>query len=252
MADGRLTVLGRYGAYPAPGGAGRGYLLQTGGHTVLVGCGSGVCGRLGWMLPDPGALDAILLPDLRPDHCADLWSIGSLAACAVAAGRRRGLLPVYAYGEPEAEWRRLNRPGVLDVRRFAAEDTLLVGGWTLTCVRTDHAWPGVALRAEEPDGAALAVVTLGALHAGLAPALRGAALLLAEVGGPQTGFDEGLDGGMDAVAAAQLAASVGARRLLLAHLHPDDAEGPAAVRDRARTVFVGTELALESRTYDVG
>jgi len=239
-----LTVIGRCGAHPVPGGAGRGVLLQGGTAAVLLGCGSGVAARLAYHLPagEPGA---VILPDLRPDHTCDLWTIGSAAAADTVAGRRRGLLPVYALGAPAADWAALQRPGVLDVRRFAPGDRFPVAGWTLGFAALDHAWPGAALRAEL-GGAAVALVGCGGAPEAARALCAGVDLLIVDVGGPQTG-DEGLDGGMSAAAAGALAAEAGAAALLLTHLDPDD--DPAALEAAARTRFPGARLALEGRTY---
>ncbi len=240
-----LTVLGRYGSHPAPGGAGRGYVLSGGPKAVLVGCGSGVAGRLGYPLAGAEDLGAVVLPDLRPDHCSDLWAVGSWSAVAALSGRRRGLLLVYAYGQPEAEWRRLHRPGVLDVRRFGPADTVSVEGWRLSFLSMEHPWPGLAVRIQGPGGGC-AIVGPGRLGPALAPFCAGVGLLVVEVGGPQAD-DEGLDGGMTPADAGRLAAAAGVRRCLLSHLDP--ADDPAGMLAEARSAFPDAALALEGRTY---
>lgn len=216
---------------------------------MLVGCGSGVAGQLAYSLVSDGRLAAVLLPDLRPDHCSDLWSVGGMMAAATQAGTRRGLLAVYAYQDPPEDWRRLQRPGVLDVRRFSVTDTVRTAGWRCTFAPCAHAWPGVAVRAEAPDGASFGLVSVGAPTADLVDLLRGVSLLVVEVGGPQTGFDEGLDGGMSPALAAGLAAGCGAVHLLLSHLDPG--EDPAGLLRDAVGGFASTTLALEGRTYDL-
>lgn len=67
----KLTVLGKYGPYPAAGGATSGYLVRSGKTAVLLDCGSGVLARLAQHLP-LHALDAIVLSHLHFDHMADL------------------------------------------------------------------------------------------------------------------------------------------------------------------------------------
>jgi ribonuclease BN (tRNA processing enzyme) len=252
-----LTVLGRYGAYPAPGGACRGLLLEGAAATdaapaqaraaVLVGCGSGVAGRLGYHLASPARLAAVLLPDLRPDHCSDLWAVGSLAAAATLRGERRGLLPVYAFGRPPELWQRLHRPGVADVRRFAAADAVRLCGWTFTFAALDHPWPTLAVRAEGPGGP-LALVGPGRPDDAVRALCAGATLLIVDVGGPRD-VDEGLDGGMAPGEAGALAAACGAKRLLLAHLDPGAPAEDALAE--ARAAFPAAALALEGRTYDL-
>jgi hypothetical protein len=210
-----------------------------------------VAGRLGLHLGGFEALGAVLLPDLRPDHCSDLPAVAAAAAAAVRGGVRRGLLPVYAFGRPEEAWRGLAHPGVLDVRRFGPEDTLRVEGWTFRFAPLRHGWPGVALRAEPAEGGgALGLVGLAdrwAEDPHLVRLCAGVRLLVVEVGGPKGEEDERLAGGLPAEEAARLAARCGAERLLLGHLEPDD--DPEALVAAARTVFPRTDLALEGRTY---
>lgn len=240
-----VTVLGRYGSHPAPGGAGRGLLLQGGGRDVLLGCGSGVAGRLGYHLGGAERLGAVLLPDLRPDHACDLWSVGALTAAAVRRGARHGLLLTYAYGRPAEDWRRLQRPGVLDVRRFAPEDTVRVEGWTFTFAALRHPWPTLAVRAEA-GGVAVGLVGPCTDPAEAEALCAGVRLLIVEVGGPEEG-DEGQDGGLPPAEAARLALACGAPRLLLAHLEPD--EPAQQLLEAAAAVHPAAALALEGRTY---
>lgn len=246
MAETALTVIGRYGAWPAPGGAGRAYLVRSGNTALLCGCGSGTVAALGWSLAEWAALQAVLLPDLRPDHCADLWSLGSAAAWAAAAGERRGLLVVYAYGEPADRWKLLHRPAVLDVRRFGPEDTVPIGPLRCTFASVEHAWPGLAVHIQCADGVRLGFTGLGQPTAAMRQLLRGVDLLVAEVGGPELG-DEGLDGGMAPEAAGALARELGVGRLLLSHLHPTDDAGQ--ILEATRRAWPTAELALEGRTY---
>lgn len=245
-----VTVLGRCGAYPEAGGAGRGLLLQADEGTVLLGCGPGVVSRLPYSLSARSPLLAALLPDLRPDHCSDLWALGSWAAAEARAGARRGLLPVYAYAHPTADWQRLQRPGVLDVRRFSAADALVVGPWRFTFAAVEHPWPGAAVRAEAAGGGRCALFTPGAPSDDLAVLGAGVDLLLVETGGPRQTADEGLEGGMPAADAGRLARRCGVGRLLLSHLDPG--EDPETLRASAAAAFQPTGLALESRTYPLG
>ena len=67
----KLTVLGKYGPYPAANGATSGYLLQSGNENVLIECGSGVLSRLQRFVA-LNDLSAIVLSHLHSDHMADM------------------------------------------------------------------------------------------------------------------------------------------------------------------------------------
>jgi ribonuclease BN (tRNA processing enzyme) len=75
----KLTVVGCSPAWPNPGGAQSGYLVESRGGAVLLDCGPGVLGRLriseSW--PDP---DAIVITHFHLDHWGDLvpWVWGAL------------------------------------------------------------------------------------------------------------------------------------------------------------------------------
>jgi ribonuclease BN (tRNA processing enzyme) len=67
----KLTVVGCSPAWPNPGGAQSGYLVETGDRRLLLDCGPGVLGRLrssdGWP-----RIDAIAITHFHLDHWGDL------------------------------------------------------------------------------------------------------------------------------------------------------------------------------------
>jgi ribonuclease BN (tRNA processing enzyme) len=74
----RLTVIGSSPAWPNPGSAHSGYMLEADGSRVLLDCGPGVLGRLreSSMWPE---VDAIAITHFHLDHWGDLvpWVWGS-------------------------------------------------------------------------------------------------------------------------------------------------------------------------------
>jgi ribonuclease BN (tRNA processing enzyme) len=77
----KLTVVGSSPAWPNPGGAQSGYLLDNDGRTLLLDCGPGVLARLRSMRngrwPE---IDAIAITHFHLDHWGDLatWAWGSM------------------------------------------------------------------------------------------------------------------------------------------------------------------------------
>jgi ribonuclease BN (tRNA processing enzyme) len=67
----RLLVLGKSPAWPDPGDACSGYLIQEDGFSLLLDCGSGVLAKLR-TVHDYLDLDAILISHLHADHIIDL------------------------------------------------------------------------------------------------------------------------------------------------------------------------------------
>jgi ribonuclease Z len=128
-------------------------LILGGGAKVLVDCGSGVTQRL-VAAGTPGcALDALLLTHLHSDHLVDLYQ---LIVSSWHQGRDRPL-PVYgppgtkryveglmALWEPELSQRIAHekRPSTealkVAVTEISAEETLEIGGLTVTVVAVEH------------------------------------------------------------------------------------------------------------------
>src|SRR3954466_10753057 len=74
----RLTVVGSSPAWPNPGGAQSGYLVEGAG-TLLLDCGPGVLARLRQARPWP-EIDAIAISHFHLDHWGDLvpWAWGTI------------------------------------------------------------------------------------------------------------------------------------------------------------------------------
>ncbi len=75
----RLTVIGSSPAWPNPGSAHSGYMLQADGSRVLLDCGPGVLGRMREHAEWPD-IDAIAITHFHLDHWGDLvpWVWGTM------------------------------------------------------------------------------------------------------------------------------------------------------------------------------
>ncbi len=96
----KFTILGKYGPYPAAGGACSGYLIEQGSTRVLIDCGSGVLSRL-QQVCNIEDLSGIVLSHLHSDHMADML----ILRYALEIGKARGILnveplPVYLPDSP--------------------------------------------------------------------------------------------------------------------------------------------------------
>jgi ribonuclease BN (tRNA processing enzyme) len=88
----RLTVIGSSPAWPNPGSAQSGYLVQgDGAGSLLLDCGPGVLGRL--RENGPLAIDAIAITHFHLDHWGDLVPWAWLAAYGEAGRRPELWLP---------------------------------------------------------------------------------------------------------------------------------------------------------------
>jgi ribonuclease BN (tRNA processing enzyme) len=222
----RVTVVGSSPAWPNPGSAHAGTLLETGTARVLVDCGPGVLARLreadgGWP-----QVDAIVLTHCHLDHCGDLvpWLWGRLMGPAQGEEGRtplwlppggRAAVEAFASGEP------LDR--VFAPREYADRQPFEAAGLTVRPIRVPH-FDAVAFGLRIADGSTT-VAFSG--DSGPSPALAeladGADLFICEATSPD-GVPPGPDRGHLSAAEA-LAAGAGARRVLLTH-RPVELQAP--------------------------
>jgi ribonuclease BN (tRNA processing enzyme) len=91
----KLTVLGRWGAYPEAGEATSGYLLQTDRHNLLLDCGSGILAKLLYHVRQE-ELDAVFISHFHHDHAADLGCLSYAVKIAMDLKKRQKPLEIYA------------------------------------------------------------------------------------------------------------------------------------------------------------
>src|ERR1700729_3267078 len=83
-----LTVLGCDGSWPGPGGAGSGYLVQTGDTALLLDAGPGTFANL-CRLGDPAQVTGVVLTHEHPDHWTDVESFATWAGFGPGRARFR-------------------------------------------------------------------------------------------------------------------------------------------------------------------
>mgnify|MGYP001240248219 CR=1 FL=1 len=245
----RLTVLGRDGPYPAPGGACAGYLLEGEEGPVLLDCGPGVVGRLRRHV-DVTGLAAVFYSHYHPDHVGDHFVLRYALDIARRLGRGRTQpLPVYGPARPPELAGRLPYKDVFAVHYLDAADRPLIAGFAVELLETDHplyclasGWVQGGRRfvysADTGPGSASRLVELA----------RDADLLLIEAS-LLAGRGQQAPGHLTARQAAAIAREAGARRLWLTHLLPEN--DPAEVLAEARAIFPAAELAEPGATIEL-
>lgn len=242
----KLTVLGRYGPYPAAGGACSGYLLEEDGFPVLIDCGNGVLSRLQEHLK-PWALEAVLLSHLHFDHIADLMVLRYALDYARARDLRTHPLPLGALPEPAAEFDRLLYKGLFKKVPLGAGERLAVGPFNFSFIETIHSVPCLAMRIETEQGVLVYAVDTEYFD-GLVDFAAGADILLTEASFLEKDTRSPVNH-LTAADAARLASRAGVKRLLLTHFHPE--RRPAASLEEAREYFAAAELAREGQSYPI-
>ena len=134
----KLTVLGKYGPFPAAGGACSGYLVEKENTKVLIECGSGVFSRLQQVCPI-NELSGIILSHLHSDHMSDIMILRYALDSWNAQGLSEDVpVPLYAPGNPVEEYNRLYYKNVYQITPIHAGMQLKFGELTFLFQEMTH------------------------------------------------------------------------------------------------------------------
>ena len=233
----RVTVIGCSPAWPNPGGAQSGYLVESrDGQRLLLDCGPGVLARL--RVADGGwpRVDAIAITHFHLDHWGDLvpWIFGAAFGPGRRAAKPDLWLPpggeerLLGYGDRMSFAEQV--AGVFEVREYGEAAPFTAAGFEVTPHRLEHySEPTHGLRV----GAGERVLAYSG-DTGPSPALvelaRDADLFLCEatLGEPEPG-ERGHLSDTEAIEAFR---DSGARRLVVIH-RPDELPLPPALERAA-------------------
>ena len=215
----KLTVVGCSPAWPNPGGAQSGYLVEAGG-SLLLDCGPGVLARLrqggGWP-----RVDAIAITHFHLDHWGDLvpWTWGAMYGPGTEAARPELWLPPGGRETLRGFGERLGFVDMFDttfaVHEYADGQPFHAAGLEVTPLRVPHydlLTFGLRVR---NSARSLAYSGDSAPSPQLAELARDADLFLCEATLAQE--EDGLRGHLTADEAVAAFEGSGARRLLVIH-----------------------------------
>ena len=242
-----LTVLGKYGPYPAPGGACSGYLLSNGDTRVLIDCGSGVLSRLQQVLALKD-LDAVILSHLHADHISDMLVL----RYALEIQRMRGLLedkplPVYLPKTPQEEHGHI-KASAFQLHTMHCGMQFMIGSLTFECQAMTH--PVESYGIAFSDGEKRAVYTGDtSYNPGIVSFARGAAFLWADTGLLERDKVPGKAPHLSAREVGSIAREAGVGQLLLSHLWPGYEEADLLME--AAACYPNPIMAEEMKTYTI-
>ncbi|MDD2533789.1 MAG: MBL fold metallo-hydrolase [Eubacteriales bacterium] len=246
----KLTILGSSGAFPGPGLATSGYLLEIDGHHLLIDCGSGVLSRmLEYIRLDQ--LEAIILTHLHSDHISDIGVLKYAMDLSRKAGQTIGNIPVYAPKTPEPLAASLESPGNFTLIPIADDHHFDLFGAQIHCFGTIHPFETCALRIEK-DGRVFATTSDTIPCANLTPLLRQADLALLDAGS-QEKLRTPVMVHMTAAECGTIAAQNDVKNMLLIHLLPffNRAESILEARTAAGDSPTTIDLAEPGLTYTI-
>jgi ribonuclease BN (tRNA processing enzyme) len=245
----RLTVLGGCGAWPEPGQACSGFLLEHDGFRLLIDAGYATLPRL-LQLIRPGLVDAVLISHGHPDHCADL---NPLLRARVLGESGLPPLPLHAPAGALDKVLALDGPqmyaGAWSAHEVGAGTRTVIGPFRLRSWMLPHWVPNAGVRLTA-DGQTLAYTGDCGQDPQLTELAEGADLLVAEATYTDDVPDDERAYLSSARQAGQLAARAGAGRLLLTHLWPGTSRG-AAVAAAADGYPGPVSVALPGRRLDL-
>jgi ribonuclease BN (tRNA processing enzyme) len=246
----RLTVLGACGAWPEPGQACSGFLVEHDGFRLLVDAGYATVPRLLEHVA-AGHLDAVFISHGHPDHCADL---NPLLRARALGDEPAPPLPVYALPGALDAVLALDDPDMLadafTLHELTPDRRLSIGPFVASICLLPHWVPNAGLRL-----AAGSTVLAYTGDSGPDPAIIGLArdadLLLAEAtfAAPVPSRSRGFLS--SAADAARQAAQAGVAHLALTHLWPGTSHD--AARTAAAAGYDGpVSVAAPGLSFELG
>lgn len=212
-----MTVLGSCGAYPEPGRACSGFVVDWDGYHLVLDLGYGTLPRLLTLWPD-AAVDAVVITHEHPDHCVDLHGLFRTRFYGGASGSR---LPLYCPPgvldrlqglEPDADL-----TAVFDVHPLPG--TYRAGPWELTGLPLPHFVPSAGIRLRAGD-VTLAYTGDTGPDPLLAELGRDAGLFIVEATDRDGETQRAARNLLTSAEAGRWARRAGARRLMLTHFWP--------------------------------
>ena len=231
-----LTVLGCSGTWSSADSGCSGYLVDDGVTRVWIDCGPGTLSALQWHC-EIAEVDALVVTHEHPDHCIELPVLRN----AMRYGLDIQRLPLYAPRGVLTLLETLVGPrGItpsFEPKMVGGGSVVRVGSLRLSFSRTDHPVETVAVRVDEADGTAPAIVyssdtgpgwSVSALGPGIGLAVVEATLLAGDVGESAAVHRTAQFTGADARAA-------GVEQLVITHVPPTG--DPEAHRAEAEAAF---------------
>ena len=244
-----LTVLGKYGPYPAMEGATSGYLINYEKTNIMLEFGSGVLSRIQHYI-NLSDISAIILSHLNSDHISDMFVLRYALLKLQKQGLiSRGVLPikVFAPDSPQLDYAMLRNQNVFELITITDGMRVHIGGIEISFHKMLHGIPsfGALMYTNKK---VLAYTGDTSVNDDISTFAMGANMLLAnteilERQKPSNRYSLAVE------EAAEIALEAGVEKLLLSHIVPGSDE--LEMHWNAAAIFPNVEIAQEMTTYEV-
>jgi len=245
----KLTILGCSAAYPGPGGACSGYLVEEGATRLLVDCGTGVLSNLQRLVAIKDVTH-IVISHLHADHFLDLipyrYALTRLLHEAVhpllylPPGGIEGLLKAVSAFDTSPTF----FSDLFQIEEYNPAAALRVGDLTIEFAAVKHYIPSYAIAIS--GNKRMVYSADSGLCDGLAELAQGADLFLCEATRCQA--EDGEWGHLLASETGALARRAEAKRLVLTHFWPD-CDYSQSLEQATAAFGKAVEVAEAFRTY---
>lgn len=243
----KLTILGYWGGYPTRNAGTSSYLLESEGYHLWLDAGSASLIALENHV-DPLKVDAVLLSHYHYDHIADLGVFQFTRQLKRTGEHRAPIVPIYGHTEDNENFQRLTMDSVSEGISYGEGETLSIGPFEITTMRTLHPVPCFAFRIKERMTGKVFVFTAdsGYLESFI-PFAKEADVLMAD-----TNFFNGMENHrvhMTAKEVGRIAKEAKVKKLLLTHL--PQTGNLALLKEQAVDEFGSEEVLLAEKDLEL-
>ncbi|HWR19180.1 MAG TPA: MBL fold metallo-hydrolase [Clostridia bacterium] len=244
----KLTILGKYGPFPAPLGACSGYLLESEGISLVLDFGSGTLSRLLQLKPTLD-ISAVLLSHLHSDHISDMFILRYALQQLEARGMRSSpIVSVAMPNDPSMEFSALSASGVYDIQQVHDGTRLRFGDMLISFHRGTHPVPSYSIDITHLGKRFVYTGDTG-YREELVDLCKDADMLLADTGYLNADKVSRVAAHLTTGEVGRLARDANVKRLICTHIWPGYTDEQVLLEVSAN--FPSAEIAQEGAVYEV-
>ncbi|WP_408606146.1 MBL fold metallo-hydrolase [Jeotgalibacillus campisalis] len=195
--------------------ASSGYLIEQDNFRILLDCGSGVLSHLQRYV-SPEELDAVVITHYHPDHTADIGVLQHALLIQHFLQNKKIHVQAYGHSEDKAGLDSLHYKELMTAHAYIPEETLTLGPFTLSFLKTIHPVPCYAVKVKSDQGV-MVFTADSAYQEEFISFAKEVDLLISECNFYK-GMDAASAGHMTSEDAAAIAEAANVKTLMLSHL----------------------------------